>query len=91
MNRREAILAAVAGLSAAAAGAPTAHAQASVGTNPDSEYIRSLLRLHDGALTNRELAQVLARGAEKAATTWEILGLQFAMLTSGQAPHPLGQ
>jgi hypothetical protein len=76
MNRREAILAGVTDVSTAAAGASTAHAQASAGTNPDSEYIRTLLRLHKDALTDPELAQVLARVAEKAALMgtgpWEI-------------------
>jgi len=52
MNRRQALLAAVAGLSAAGAGALPARAQASPGTNPELEQVRALLRAHDAAFTH---------------------------------------
>src|SRR5690349_23530815 len=67
MNRRQALLAAVAGLSAAGAGALPARAQASPGTNPELEQVRALLRAHDAAFTNQDLDGVMACLAEKAA------------------------
>jgi uncharacterized protein (TIGR02246 family) len=67
MNRRQALLTAMAGLSAAAATAPPAHAQASPGTNPELEQVRALLRAHDEAFTNQDLDGVMACLAEKAA------------------------
>ena len=47
MNRREAIIAGMAGITAAVGVAPTADAQASEGDNPDLDQIRTLLRAHD--------------------------------------------
>jgi uncharacterized protein (TIGR02246 family) len=67
MNRREAIIAGVAGITAAVAGAPTADAQASQGANPDLDQIRALLRAHDEAFTNHDLNGVMACLTENAA------------------------
>jgi uncharacterized protein (TIGR02246 family) len=67
MNRREAIIAGVAGITAAVAVAPTADAQASEGANPDLDQIRVLLRAHDEAFTNHDLNRVMACFTEKAA------------------------
>ena len=60
MNRREAIIAGVAGITAAVAVAPTVDAQASEGANPDLDQIRALLRAHDEAFTNHDLNGVIA-------------------------------
>jgi uncharacterized protein (TIGR02246 family) len=67
MNRREAIIAGVAGIAAAVAVAPTAEAQASQGDNPDLDQIRALLMAHDEAFTNQDLNGIIACFAEKAA------------------------
>jgi hypothetical protein len=66
MNRREAIIAGVAGVAAAVAVPPTADAQASQGANPDLDQIRALLKAHDEAFTNQDLNGVLACFTEKA-------------------------
>ena len=60
MNRREAIIAGVAGVAAAVALAPTADAQASQGANPDLDQIRVLLKAHDEAFTSQDLNGVMA-------------------------------
>ena len=67
MNRREAIIAGLAGITAAVAVAPTADAQASEGANPDLDQIRALLRAHDEAFTNQDLNGIMACLTEKAA------------------------
>ena len=67
MNRREAVIAAMAGLAAAATVAPRADAETSEGTNPDLDQIRALLRAHDEAFTNHDLDEVMACLTEKAA------------------------
>jgi uncharacterized protein (TIGR02246 family) len=67
MNRREAVIAAMAGLAATAAVAPSADAETSEGTNPDLDQIRALLRAHDEAFTNHDLDEVMACLTEKAA------------------------
>jgi hypothetical protein len=67
MNRREAIIAGVAGITAAVAVAPTAVAQAAQEANPDLDQIRALLRAHDEAFTNHDLKGVIACFTEKAA------------------------
>jgi uncharacterized protein (TIGR02246 family) len=67
MNRREAVIVAMAGLAATAAVAPSADAETSEGTNPDLDQIRALLRAHDEAFTNHELDGVMACLTEKAA------------------------
>ncbi len=59
MNRREAIIAGVAGITAAVAVAPTADAQASQAANPELEQIRALLRAHDEAFTNQDLNGIM--------------------------------
>ena len=66
MNRREAMIAWISGVTAAVAIAPTADAQASEGTNPDLDQIRALLKAHDEAFTNQDLNGVLACFTEKA-------------------------
>jgi len=67
MNRREAIIAGMAGMTAAVAVAPTADAQASQAANPELEQIRALLGAHDEALANHDLKGILACLTEKAA------------------------
>jgi ketosteroid isomerase-like protein len=67
MNRREAIIAGMAGITAAVAVAPTADAQASEGANPDLDQIRTLLRAHDEAFTKHDLNGIMACLTEKAA------------------------
>ena len=67
MNRREAIIAGVVGISAAVAAAPTADAQTSKEANPDLDKIRALLQAHDEAFTNHDLNGVMACFTEKAA------------------------
>jgi uncharacterized protein (TIGR02246 family) len=67
MNRREAIIAGVVGISAAVAAAPTADAQASKEANPDLDQIRALLQAHDEAFTKHDLNGVMACFTEKAA------------------------
>jgi uncharacterized protein (TIGR02246 family) len=67
MNRREAIVAGMAGITATVAFARTADAQASEGSNPDLDQIRALLRAHDEAFTNQDLSGVMACLTEKAA------------------------
>jgi len=67
MNRREAMLAWISGVTAAVAIAPTADAQASQGTNPDLDQIRALLKAHDEAFTNQDLKGVMACLTDNAA------------------------
>ena len=67
MNRREAIIAGMAGMTAAVAVPRTADAQTSLAANPELEQIRALLGAHDEALTNRDLNGIMACLTEKAA------------------------
>ena len=67
MNRREAIIAGMVGVTAAVVVAPTADAQASQGDNPDLDQIRALLRAHDQAFTNHDLKGIMTCLTEKAA------------------------
>ena len=67
MNRREAIIAGVAGVAAAVAVPPVAKAEASPAEHPEVEPIRALLRAHDEAFTNQDLNGVMACFAAKAA------------------------
>jgi len=68
MNRREAILAGVAGIAAAAVAAPPAgRAQAPTAESPELEPIRALLEAYDKAFTNHDLDGVMASLSEKCA------------------------
>ena len=67
MNRREAIVAGVAGIAVAVAGQPVARAETSPAEHPEVESIRALLRAHDEAFTNQDLKGVMACFAPKAA------------------------
>ena len=67
MNRREAIIAGIAGITAAVAVMPAANAQTSEGANPHLTQIRALLQAHDEAFTNQDLNGVMACFTEKAA------------------------
>jgi len=67
MNRREAIIAGMAGITAAVAVAPTADAESPEGANPDLDQIRALLRAHDEAFTNHDLHGIMACLTKKAA------------------------
>lgn len=62
MNRRDLIIAGIAGLSTAV----IARGQEAA-TNPEVESIRALLKAHDEAMTNHDLEGVLATLTEKAA------------------------
>jgi len=65
MNRREAIIAGVAGITVAVA--PTADAESSQAAHPELEQIRALLRAHDEALTNHDVDGIMSCLTEKAA------------------------
>jgi uncharacterized protein (TIGR02246 family) len=65
MNRREAIIAGMAGITATVALAPTADAEE--GANPELDQVRALLQAHDEAFTNQDLDGVMACFTEKAA------------------------
>ena len=67
MNRREAIIAGMAGLTATVGVPLAADAQSSETPNPELDQIRALLRAHDEAFTNQDLNGVLACFDEKAA------------------------
>jgi uncharacterized protein (TIGR02246 family) len=67
MNRREAIVAGVAGITVAVAASPVANAETSSSEHPEVESIRALLRKHDEAFTNQDLNGVMACFAPKAA------------------------
>ena len=67
MNRREAIIAGVTGITAVVATASPANAESSQGANPDLDQIRALLKAHDEAFSNHDLSGVMACLAEKAA------------------------
>ena len=67
MNRREAIIAGVTGITAAVATASAADAESSQEANPDLDQIRALLKAHDQAFTNQDLNGVLACFTRKAA------------------------
>jgi uncharacterized protein (TIGR02246 family) len=65
MNRREAVIAGMAGVAAVVAATPAADAQASQEANPDLDQIRALLQAHDEAFTNQDLNGVMACFTEK--------------------------
>jgi uncharacterized protein (TIGR02246 family) len=67
MNRREAIVAGVAGITVAVAASPVANAETSSSEHPEVESIRALLRKHDEAFTNQDLNGVMTCFAPKAA------------------------
>jgi uncharacterized protein (TIGR02246 family) len=67
MNRREAIIAGITGITATFAVAPTADAQASQEVSPELAQVRALLQAHDEAFTNQDLSGVMACFTEKAA------------------------
>jgi uncharacterized protein (TIGR02246 family) len=67
MNRREAIVAGVAGFAVAIAAPPVAHGEISAAEHPELEAIRALLRTHDEAFTNQDLKGVMGCFAPKAA------------------------
>ncbi len=59
MNRRTAIITGASGLVAAAAVSPVARAEEGT-TNPELEKVKALLKAHDEAMTNHDLAGVMA-------------------------------
>lgn len=65
MNRRESILAGLAGLTAVAAFTPKTLA-ADPAENPELEKVRALLKKHDDAMTNHDLKGVMATLTDKA-------------------------
>ena len=67
MNRREAIVAGVAGIAVAVAAPPIVNAETSSSEHPEVESIRALLRAHDEAFTNQDLNGVMDCFAPKAA------------------------
>ena len=60
MNRRETIIAGVAGITAVASLSPEASAAAPKSENPELEAIRAVFKAHDDALTNHDLKGILA-------------------------------
>ena len=60
MNRREAILAGVAGIAAAVVAPNTARAQESAAENPELDPLRALLDSYDDAFTNHDLDGIMA-------------------------------
>jgi uncharacterized protein (TIGR02246 family) len=67
MNRRDSIIAGLAGITAAATLAPSARAEEEKAANPELEDVRALLKAHDEAMTNHDLQGVMATMTEKAA------------------------
>lgn len=67
MNRREALVAGIAGMAATVTAPPVVNAQATPADPPEVEPIRALLRAHDEAFTNQDLDGVMACFAAKAA------------------------
>jgi uncharacterized protein (TIGR02246 family) len=67
MKRREAIIAAMAGVAATLSVAGSADAEASEEANPELDQVRALLRKHDEAFTAHDMDGVLACFTEKAA------------------------
>jgi uncharacterized protein (TIGR02246 family) len=67
MNRREAIIAGMAGITATVVVPLAANAESSQTANPELEQIRALLKAHDEAFTNQDLNGVMACFTEKAA------------------------
>ena len=67
MKRREAIIAAMAGVAATLPVASTAEAETSEEANPELDEVRALLKAHDEAFTSQDMNGVLACFTEKAA------------------------
>jgi len=67
MNRRSSILAGLTGVTAVTALAATASAADEKAENPELENVRALLKAHDEAMKNQDLAGILALMAEKSA------------------------
>lgn len=67
MNRRESIIAGLAGITAVASLTPESHAQDEKTANPELEAVRALLKAHDTAMAAHDLKGVLATLAEKPA------------------------
>jgi ketosteroid isomerase-like protein len=67
MKRREAIVAAMAGVAATVSIAGTADAETSKEANPELDKVRALLKAHDEAFTSHDMKGVLAIFTEKAA------------------------
>ncbi len=67
MNRRESIIASLAGITAVAALTPDTEAQDEKAPNPELEVVRALLKAHDTAMTAQDVKGVLATLAEKPA------------------------
>lgn len=80
MNRRNSIIAGLAGITAVATLAPSAQA-ADKAANPELDDIRALLKAHDEAMTGHDLKGVLATMTEKAA----IMGTGPGEIWSGPA------
>ena len=67
MNRRTSILTGLTGVAALAATADSAVAADEKAENPELEKVRALLKAHDEAMKNQDLAGILALMAEKSA------------------------
>jgi uncharacterized protein (TIGR02246 family) len=67
MNRRESIIAGLAGITAVATLTPDIQAQEEKAANPELEAVRALLKAHDTAMTAHDIKGVLATLAEKPA------------------------
>ena len=67
MRRREAIIAAMAGVAATASVADKAYSETSQEANPELDQVKALLKAHDEAFTNQDMNGVLACFTENAA------------------------
>jgi uncharacterized protein (TIGR02246 family) len=67
MKRREAIIAAMAGVAATVSVAGTVYAETSQEANPELDQVRALLKAHDEAFTNQDMDGALACFTENAA------------------------
>lgn len=67
MNRKEAIIAGIAGVAVTLAADPSADAQSPPEANPELDQVRALLQAHHEAFSNHDMDGVLACFTEKAA------------------------
>jgi uncharacterized protein (TIGR02246 family) len=67
MNRREAIIAGIAGVTVTAAAMPSAEAESSPEANPELDQVRALLNAHNQAFSDHDMDGVLACLTQKAA------------------------
>jgi ketosteroid isomerase-like protein len=67
MNRRNTIIAGLAGITAVASLVPSAQAAEKAAANPELDDVKALLKAHDEAMTSHDMKGVMATMTEKAA------------------------